>query len=89
MSRDRILRWGGLISGGILIVFGIVVIVLAINGHSTVSTELKQQKIVGSPDMTPEAIKAESAKAGLKDVKVVGFSPTHTALKFVLPINSR
>ena len=68
MSRDRILRWGGLISGGILIVFGIVVIVLAINGHSTVSTELKQQKIVGSPDMTPEAIKAEGAKAGLKDV---------------------
>jgi hypothetical protein len=28
-------------------------------------------------------------KTGLKDVKVVGFSPTHTALKFVLPLDER
>ena len=28
-------------------------------------------------------------KAGLKDVKVVGFSSTHTALKFVIPLLSR
>jgi hypothetical protein len=28
-------------------------------------------------------------KAGLKDVKVVGFSPTHTALKFVIPVDRR
>ena len=28
-------------------------------------------------------------KAGLKDVKVVGFSPTHTALKFVIPVEKR
>lgn len=27
--------------------------------------------------------------AGLKDVKVVGFSATHTALKFVIPISQR
>lgn len=27
--------------------------------------------------------------AGLKDVKVVGFSPTHTALKFVIPVSRR
>jgi hypothetical protein len=27
--------------------------------------------------------------AGLKDVKVVGFSPTHTALKFVIPVSQR
>jgi hypothetical protein len=68
MARDRILRWGGVVSGGVLIAFGIVVIVLAVNGHSTVATELKQQKITGTPDMTPTAIKAEGAKAGLKDV---------------------
>src|SRR6476659_107753 len=42
--------------------------VLAANGHSTVTDELKQQQITGSPDMTPTAIKAEAAKAGLKDV---------------------
>ena len=28
-------------------------------------------------------------KAGLKDVKVVGFSATHTALKFVVPLEKR
>jgi hypothetical protein len=28
-------------------------------------------------------------KTGLKDVKVVGFSPTHTALKFVMPLDKR
>ena len=68
MSRDRIFRWGGAISGAVLIVFGVVVIVLALNGHHTVTTELKQQKITGTPDMTPSAIQAEGAKAGLKDV---------------------
>jgi len=28
-------------------------------------------------------------KAGLKDVKVVGFSATNTALKFVIPLSKR
>ena len=68
MTRDRVFRWGGVASGATLIAFGIVVIVLAINGHNTVTTELKQQKITGTPDMTPTAIKAEGAKAGLKNV---------------------
>jgi hypothetical protein len=68
MSRDRIFRWGGVVSGAILIAFGIAVIVLALNGHSTVNSELEQQHITGSPDMTPEAIRAEGEKAGLKDV---------------------
>jgi hypothetical protein len=68
VRRDQVFRWGGVASGAILIVFGIVVIVLAANGHKTVTTELEQQKITGTPDMTPTAIKAEGAKAGLKDV---------------------
>jgi hypothetical protein len=68
MSRGQVFRWGGIVSGVVLIAFGIVTVVLAVNGHNTVSTELKQQKITGTPDMTPEAIKAEGAKAGLKDV---------------------
>jgi hypothetical protein len=63
-----VFRWGGVVSGAVLIVFGIVVIVLALNGHHTVTTELKQQKITGTPDMTPAAIKAAGTKAGLKDV---------------------
>ena len=68
MRRDQVFRWGGVGAGAVLSVFGIVVIVLAINGHNTVTSELKQQKIIGTPDMTPTAIKAEGAKAGLKNV---------------------
>jgi hypothetical protein len=56
------------ISGGVLIAFGIVVIVLAINGRNTVHDELRAQQITGTPDMTPSAIKAEGTKAGLKNV---------------------
>jgi hypothetical protein len=68
MNSRRILQIGGVISGGVLIAFGIVVIVLAINGRNTVHNELKQQQITGTPDMTPAAIQAEGAKAGLKNV---------------------
>jgi hypothetical protein len=65
-----VFRWGGIASGGVLIAFGIAVIVLALAGHHTVVTELKQQQITGTPDMTPSAIADEVAKAGLKDVKL-------------------
>jgi len=58
---------GGFIAGGILIVFGVVVIAMGLSGRHTVNTSLKQQQIVGTPDMTPAAIKAEALKAGLKD----------------------
>ena len=59
---------GGLVAGAILIVFGIVAIVMGMNGRSTVSDNLKQEQIVGTPDMTPAGIKAEATKAGLQNV---------------------
>ncbi len=68
MRFGRLWYIGGLIAGVVLVAFGVVVIVLAVQGHSTVSDELKQQQITGTPDMTPTAIKAEAAKAGLKNV---------------------
>jgi hypothetical protein len=43
----------------------------------------------GQEDITENDVLAAGRKAGLKDVKVVGFSPTHTALKFVIPLASR
>ena len=43
----------------------------------------------GRKDITENGVLSVGRKAGLKDVKVVGFSPTHTALKFVLPIGKR
>jgi hypothetical protein len=68
VKRHQVFRWGGAISGGILIAFGVAVIVLSLNGHRTVTDELKQQQITGTPDMTPQAIQAEGEKAGLKNV---------------------
>ena len=64
----RLLEIGGLVAGVVLVAFGIAVIVLALNGRSTVRSNLKQEQIVGTPDMTPAAIKGEVQKAGLKDV---------------------
>ncbi len=43
----------------------------------------------GQKQITENDVLAAGRKAGLKDVKVVGFSPTHTALKFVIPVEKR
>ena len=43
----------------------------------------------GRKDVTETDVIAAGRKAGLKDVKVVGFSSTHTALKFVIPLEKR
>jgi hypothetical protein len=59
---------GGLVAAVVLIAFGIVAITMGVNGRNTVSSELKQQQIVGTPDMTPSGIKAEAQKAGLKNI---------------------
>src|SRR5204863_130319 len=40
----------------------------------------------GQKHITENDVLAAGRKAGLKDVKVVGFSATHTALKFVIPL---
>jgi hypothetical protein len=66
----RWLEWGGYAAGAVLIAFGIAVIALALNGRSTVHDSLKDEKIMGTPDMTPAAIKEETAQAGLKDISL-------------------
>jgi hypothetical protein len=43
----------------------------------------------GQKNITENDVIAAGRKTGLKDVKVVGFSLTHTALKFVLPLDKR
>jgi hypothetical protein len=43
----------------------------------------------GQKQITELDVLAAGRKAALKDVKVVGFSPTHTALKFVIPLSER
>src|SRR5947209_14256305 len=67
-AMKKTLEIGGFISGAILIAFGVAVIVLGVSGRSTVNDSLKQEQIVGTPDMSPALIKAEAAKAGLTNV---------------------
>jgi hypothetical protein len=43
----------------------------------------------GRPEISEGAVMAAGKTAGLVDVKVVGFSPTHTAEKFVIPVADR
>jgi hypothetical protein len=61
----KLFEIGGVVAAVVLIAFGIVAIVMGFNGRSTVTNSLKQEKIVGTPDMTPAAIKAEAKDAGL------------------------
>jgi hypothetical protein len=68
VDRARVFRIGGVVSGAILIAFGVVTIVLAVYGHNTVETELERQKITGTPDMSPSAIQQAAQQAGLKNV---------------------
>jgi hypothetical protein len=56
---------GGIIAAVVLIAFGVGAIVMGAQGRDTVHNNLAEQKIVGTPDMTPAAIKGEAAKAGL------------------------
>jgi hypothetical protein len=61
----KILEFGGIAAGIILIAFGVAAIVLGYQGKNTVVSSLKEQQIVGTPDMTPAAIKGEAKSAGL------------------------
>jgi hypothetical protein len=64
-DKRKFFEYGGIAASLILVAFGIAAIVLGVGGRSTVQTNLKQEAIVGSPDMTPSAIKAEAKEAGL------------------------
>jgi hypothetical protein len=61
----------------------------------SLKTSLKQNgglRIVrpkGQPDISERAVMTAGRTAGLVDVKVVSFSPTHTVQKFVIPRSKR
>jgi hypothetical protein len=71
---------GGIAASIILIAFGIGSIVVGFNGRDTVQSSLSREAIVGTPDMTPSAIKAEAQKAGL-DVNSIPIPTTSVAGK--------
>jgi len=66
----RWLQYGGFAAGIVLVIFGVVAIAMGASGRSTVSDSLRKEQIVGTPDMTPAAIRAEAKAAGLKNVSL-------------------
>jgi F0F1-type ATP synthase membrane subunit c/vacuolar-type H+-ATPase subunit K len=79
----KVLEIGGFIAALVLICFGVASIVMGVNARSTVQSTLNQEQIVGTPDMTPAAIKAEAKQAGLADS-----IPLPTVAVAGLPINT-
>ena len=67
MRGRKVWEIGGFIAGAVLIVFGIVAIVLGVNGYRTVQDELDKEYIVGGSDMSPDEIKAGAEEAGLPE----------------------
>jgi hypothetical protein len=61
----KFLEIGGIVAGFILIAFGAGALFLSFQGKNTVVTSLKEQQIVGTPDMTQTAIRESAKEAGL------------------------
>ncbi len=69
----KLFEIGGVVAAAVLIAFGITTIVMGFSGRSTVRDSLKQEQIVGTPDMTPAAIAAakEASLPGNIDLPTV------------------
>ena len=63
--KKRIFQWGGVAASIVLMAFGIGSLVIGMQGRSEVQDKLAAEYIVGTPDMTPSAIKTEAQQAGL------------------------
>ncbi|HEU0304487.1 MAG TPA: hypothetical protein VFR32_07900 [Gaiellaceae bacterium] len=55
----RVLEWGGIAAGAVMVAFGIAAIYMGVDGRSTVQSNLGNEFIVGTPDMTPAEIQKE------------------------------
>jgi hypothetical protein len=70
MNTRRILEFGGIAAGVLMLAFGIGSLVLGINARNTVGNELTREFIVGSPDMNPAEIEKAVKEAGLTNVPI-------------------
>jgi hypothetical protein len=66
----RPFRLAGVIAGLVLVAFGIGAIVIGISGRHEVSTDIKREQIVGTPDMKPSLIAVAIKEAGLRNVEI-------------------
>ncbi len=83
----KVFEIGGLVTAVVLVAFGIAAIALGMNGNKEVQTALKQQKITGTPNMTPSVETALAKKAGL-DIAAVEMPTCKVAGKAVTEGNN-
>jgi hypothetical protein len=67
-AMKKILEFGGVAAGVILVAFGVAAIALGYHGKQTVVNSLKAEQITGTADMTPKGIAGEAKAAGLKNI---------------------
>jgi hypothetical protein len=60
---------GGVAASIVLIVLGVATIVVGVTGRAEVRDTVERERIVGTPDMTPEATRTALKEAGLNDVE--------------------
>jgi hypothetical protein len=77
MTKKKIFEFGGYAAAVVLVAFGVAALVMGVNGRDTVSSSLKQEQIVGTPDMTPKTIAGEVTAARTAQNKL--FATLHDA----------
>ncbi len=65
MTKRKVFEIGGIAAGVVLILFGLGALALSVNGRSDVRSAIKQEQIVGTPDMNPADTQAAVDEAGL------------------------
>jgi len=63
---NRAFSLGGVVASIVLITFGVGAIIVGATGRSDVTEQIKQEQITGSPDMSPEGIRAGIEEADLR-----------------------
>ena len=76
----KLFAYGGIAASIILIAFGIGAAWVGVSGRDQVRSNLKLERITGTPDMTPVAIKGEATKAGLKNVSLPSCNVANQAI---------
>ena len=70
MNTNKVLKFGGIAAGVLMVAFGIGSLALGLNARSTVGEELSRELIVGSADMNPIEIEKAVQAAGLTNVPI-------------------
>jgi hypothetical protein len=81
VEMKKFWSYAGVGASIVLIAIGIVAIVAAASGRSEVRSDIKREAVVGTPDMTPAAIKGEAQKAGLTNVSLPTCSVANKTIK--------